>query len=142
MGSRSGDALLHLPVQLQGRRLGHPVDLLVDRDTRRAVGFVVVCADDSFRFLPFAAAEPGREEIVVGSELMLLDDVGHYRSRADSLRALRGGAVVHDGRTVGELRDVLLARDGTLAEVVVVCDGHEERVAAEGTTLSPERAAA
>jgi len=142
MGSRSGDALLHLPVQLHGRRLGHPVDLLVDRGARHAVGFVVVCADDSFRFLPFAAAQPRGEEIAVGSELMLLDDVAHYRGRSESLRALRGGVVHRAGRQVGTLRDVLLSRDGTVAELLVACDGHDERIDAAGATIGPERAAA
>lgn len=142
MGSRSGDTLLHLPVRVGGERFGHPVDLLVDRSAQRAVGFVVVCTDDAFRFLPYAAAQPGREEIAVGSELMLLDDVGHYRERSDSFRALRGGAVHRDGRPVGELRDLVLAGDGAVEELLVVRDGHEERIAAEGTTLSTEHAAA
>lgn len=142
MGSRSADALLRLPVRLHGARLGQPVDVLLDRGSHRALGFVVVCGDDSLRFLPFAAAQPGAEEIAVGSALMLLDDVGFYRSRSESLRSLRGGAVHRNGRPAGELRDVLVARDGSVAEILVLQDGHEERVAAEGTTFSPERAAA
>ena len=51
MGSRSATELLQLPVQLHGIRLGRPVDLLFDPTEWRALGFVVLCGDESRRFL-------------------------------------------------------------------------------------------
>ena len=124
MGSRSATELLLLPVQLQGIRLGRPVDLLVDRNAWRAVGFVVLCGDESRRFLPFAAADLHASEIDVPSALLLLEDVVFYQGRTRSLRGLLGGAVVSGRRELGELRDLLLAADGS-AEALVVEHGGE-----------------
>jgi hypothetical protein len=125
MGSRSATELLLLPVQLHGIRLGRPVDLLLDRDAWRALGFVVLCGDESRRFLPFAAAdlEP-EEEIGVPSALLLLEDVDFYQRRTRSLRGLLGAAVVSGRRELGDLRDLLLAADGS-AEALVVEQGGE-----------------
>jgi len=124
MGSRSATELLLLPVQLQGIRLGRPVDLLVDPNAWRAVGFVVLCGDESRRFLPFAAADLHASEIDVPSALLLLEDVAFYQGRTRSLRGLLGGAVVSGRRELGELRDLLLAADGS-AEALVVEQGGE-----------------
>ena len=113
MRSRSAVALLRLPVRLHGIRLGQPTDLLLDEPAQRALGFVVLCGDDTERFLAYAAASLAEEEIGVESALMLLDDVDFYRSRAESLRALLGTIV--EGGAVG---DVLLAPDGSIAGIV------------------------
>jgi hypothetical protein len=104
MGSRSATELLQLPVQLNGIRLGRPVDLLLDPAEWRALGFVVLCGDESLRFLVFAAADLQEDAIEVTSALLLLEDVDFYRDRSRSLRGLLGG----------ELRDVRVAPDGSV----------------------------
>jgi len=105
MGSRSATELLQLPVQLHGIRLGRPVDLLLDAEEWRALGFVVLCGDESLRFLVFAAADVEADAIEVISALMLLEDVEFYRARSRSLRALI---------KAGEVDDLLLAPDGSV----------------------------
>jgi hypothetical protein len=107
MGSRSATELLQLPVQLHGIRLGRPVDLLLDSGEWRALGFVVLCGDESSRFLVFAAADLGEEAIELPSALVLLEDVDFYRDRSRSLRDLLGG----------EVRDLLVSADGSVEPV-------------------------
>jgi hypothetical protein len=107
MSSRSATELLQLPVELHGIRLGRPVDLLLDPAEWRALGFVVLCGDESSRFLVFAAADVREDAIDLSSALLLLEDVDFYRDRSRSFRDL-----LH-----GELRDLLVAPDGTV-EVV------------------------
>jgi hypothetical protein len=107
--SRSAIELLQLPVRLHGIRLGRPVDLLLDPAEWRALGFVVLCGDESSRFLAFAAADMQEEAIDLPSALVLLEDVGFYRDRSRSLRDLLRG----------ELRDLLLAPDGSVEARVV-----------------------
>jgi hypothetical protein len=113
MGSRSATELLQLPVRLNGIRLGRPVDLLLDPAEWRALGFVVLCGDGSSRFLVFAAADVREDAIDVSSALLLLDDVEFYRDRSRSLRDLLGA----------ELRDLLVARGGSVEALVVERDG-------------------
>jgi hypothetical protein len=107
MGSRSATELLQLPVQLHGIRLGRPVDLLLDPVEWRALGFVVLCGDESSRFLVFAAADLGEEAIELRSALVLLEDVEFYRDRSRSLRDLLGG----------EVSDLLVSPDGSVEPV-------------------------
>ncbi len=143
MGFRSAAGLLQLPVRLHGIRLGQPVDVLLETDGWRAIGFVVLCGDDVQRFLPFAAAQVGEEEIAVGSALMLLEDVDFYRDRAESLRALLGAVARSGGREEGPLRDVLLGADGAAATLVVGRGGAEERLDPRAATVdSASRASA
>ena len=123
-------AALHLPVRLRGLQLGRPVDLLLETDTWNALGFVVLCRDESQRFLPLAAAQTTDDEIRVGSALLLLEDVGFYRARGTSARSLLGGVVHHDGRQAGRLRD-LLVDHGEVTELEV------DRGGANGTTRVP-----
>lgn len=139
MGSRSATELLQLPVRLHGIRLGQPIDLLLDEAAWRALGIVVLCGDDTERFLAYAAAEPGGEEVGVGSALLLLEDVGFYRTRGRSLRHLLGAAATEDGRLVGEVRDVLLAPDGTVEALVLERDGQRRTVAPDGLALDAAR---
>jgi hypothetical protein len=142
MGSRSCTELLQLPVRLHGIRLGQPVDLLLDQVAWRALGLVVRCGDETERFLAFAAAEPAEEEIVVGTALMLLEDVAFYRSRSRSLRSLLGTAVTLDGRGLGAIRDVLLAPDGAVEGLVVERKGRSRTLAPDGVELAAARAPA
>jgi hypothetical protein len=118
MGSRSAIELLQLPVRLNGIRLGRPVDLLLDSAEWRALGFVVLCGDESSRFLVFAAADLREDAIDVSSALLLLEDVEFYRDRSRSLRDLLGV----------ELRDVLVTRDGSVEALVVERDGIAQQI--------------
>ena len=108
MGSRSATELLQLPVQLHGIRLGRPVDLLLDPTDWRALGFVVLCGDESRRFLVFAAADLQEEAIVVSSALLLLEDLDFYLARSRSLRAVLGGVVLSGRSELGFSEQVLL----------------------------------
>lgn len=142
MGSRSSMELLQLPVRLHGIRLAQPVDLLLDETAWRVLGLVVLCGDETERFLAFAAAEPGEEEIVVGSALLLLEDVAFYRARGRSLRDLLGVAVAQSGRRIGTVGDVLLAVDGSVEALVVERNGRRRTVAPADVTLDAARAPA
>ena len=132
MGSRSAIELLLLPVRLQEIRLGRPVDVLLDADAWRVIGFVVLCGDESQRFLVYAAADPREKEIAVGSALLLLDDVDFYRGRSRSLRALLGGTVANAQHELGVLRDLLVAPDGTVSALMVEQDGGMREVEPAG----------
>jgi glucose/arabinose dehydrogenase len=138
MGSRSATELLLLPVRLHGIGLGRPVDVLIDPDAWRALGIVVLCGDESERFLVFAAVDLREDAIDVPSALLLLEDVDFYRVRSRSLRTLLGETVVSERRGVGELRDLLLAPDGTVTALVVEQDGAIREVGPAGATVEPE----
>jgi hypothetical protein len=139
MEPRSAIELLLLPVQLHGIRLGRPVDVLLDAEAWRALGFVVLCGDESERFLVFAAADLREEEVAVTSALLLLEDVDFYRDRSRSLRALLGGAVANGREDHGELRDLLLAPDGTVGALLVERDGATRELEPDGVTVDPDR---
>jgi hypothetical protein len=143
MGSLSASAALHLPVRLRGIQLGRPVDLLLETDTWHAIGYVVLCGDESQRFLPLAASQTTDEEIRVGSALMLLEDVGFYRARGTSYRSLLGGQVHRRGRPAGRLRDLVLA-GGEIVELELDRGGAAGvvRVPASGSVVVPSRATA
>ncbi len=139
MGSRSATALLQLPVQLHGIRLGRTVDLLLDSAEWRALGFVVRCGDESSRFLVFAAADRREDALEVPSALLLLEDVAFYRDRSRSLRGMRGGLVVRGGRELGELRDLRLTADGTVDVLVVGDDEATQEVRPAGASVESVR---
>ena len=139
---RSVHSLLGLPVRFHGSRLGRTADLLVDASRWRLLGFVVECGDEVERFLPFAASQPGDDEIAVGSPLMLLDDVGFYRAHAVSVRALLGAGIERAGRYAGALSDLVVARTADVDELEVDVDGSPHRVAAAGSSVSSPAATA
>jgi hypothetical protein len=93
-------------VRLRGIEVGHAVDVIVDSANVRALGFDVLCRDESRRFLPFTAATIESDHIAIASALTLLaeDQLHFYRSRAGSLRALSpelgGVSVSPDGSIV------------------------------------------
>jgi hypothetical protein len=143
MGPRSATELLRLPVQLHGIRLGRPVDLLLDLADWRALGFVVLCGDDSRRFLVFAAADLQEDAIAVTSALLLLEDVDFYLDRSRSWRSLVGGAVVTGQQEAGELRDLLVRPDGTVEALVVAEEaGIVREVRPVGATVGAEQVSA
>jgi hypothetical protein len=130
MGATSADRLLSLPVRLHGIQLGRPTDVLLDAHHWRVLGFEVICADESRRFLPFATAVIRQDELAVRSALMLLAETDFYRARSRSFRSLRDSPLDLGGEKV-ELRDLLLESDGSVAELVVVRAGIEDRVSSE-----------
>jgi hypothetical protein len=123
MSEWTGDTLLALPVRLHGIQLGRPVDLLLDRAARTAVGLDVLCGDEVHRFLPLPTATVRREEIRVLSPLVLLErrELEFYRARTLALSRLRGGAVELNGRKLGLLRDVIVGDD--LRVIAAIVDG-------------------
>jgi uncharacterized protein YrrD len=138
-GGVSAEALLRLPVKVRGVELGHPIDVVLDPGGRRALGLVVMCKDEEQRFLPLTVAEIGDDEIAVASVLALLDDgeLDFYRRRASTMRLLRGTIVRRDGRIAGHLEDVILLRDGSIAELIVAKgDGRESLQNDEAVKLS------
>jgi len=126
----SAEALLRLPVRLLGIELGYPVDIVLDPDGRRALGFVVLCKDEEQRFLPMTVAQIADGEITVPSPLALLaeDELGFYRTHASTMRLLRGKIVRRSGTDVGHLEDVIVSRDGSVAELVVANGSGLERL--------------
>ena len=137
MGSLSAAAVIQLPVRLQDIELGRPVDLLLETEGWRALGFVVRCRDEAERFLPYMASQPSDEEIAVGSALLLLEDVAFYRKRGVSFRSLLDGQV--EG---GVLRDVILSNTGEVTDIEILLDNAVERIPAMGSTVLPTRASA
>jgi hypothetical protein len=134
----SAAALLQLPVRLRGIQLGRPTDLLLDTDNWHAVGFVVLCGDESTRFLPYAACQPGDDEIAVASALMLLEDVGFYEKRRVSFRSLLDGEVIGGG----VLQDVILGAGGVVTELDVEYEDARQRIPAADAVVRPTRASA
>ena len=141
MGS-SATASLQLPVRLRGIQLGRPTDLLLDIDDWHALGFVVRCRDESVRFLPYGASQPGDHEIEVQSALMLLEDVAFYTERSVSFRSLLGGEVERGGRPAGVLSDIVVGWDGGMEELEIERGGKRLRVPARGSTVIRTRASA
>src|SRR5439155_24120214 len=108
MRSYAAASAPQLPVHLRGIQLAGPIDLLLEVDAWRAIGFAVRCGDESVRFPPCGAAQPFAEEIAVQSALMLLEDVAFYEQRGVSYRSLLDAEV--EGQ--GVLRDFILAGGG------------------------------
>ncbi|HEX3807361.1 MAG TPA: hypothetical protein VHV52_11340 [Gaiellaceae bacterium] len=90
MRGRAAAELLALPVRLHGIELGRPVEVLVDLNADRVVGFEILCGDEARRFLPFAVVELRAGELAIDSALTLIDerDLGFYRRRSRRLRDL------------------------------------------------------
>ena len=117
----SGDELLKLPVRLHGIDLGRQVDVLLDRESLRAVGLDILCGDEVHRFLPLPTAAIGDGGLTIHSPLVLLeeDELAFYRARAFSLNSLRGRAVTKRGKDIGQLHDIVVAPGGDLRAVVL-----------------------
>jgi hypothetical protein len=125
---------MKLPVRLRGIQLGHAVDLLVDLPSERVLGFDVRCGDDVHRFLPVSAVTMRDDELSVSSALTMLEEAELEFYRSAALSKLRGLELLHDERSVGRLRDVVVADGGTVA-AVVVDDGSE--LPGSGLRLAP-----
>src|SRR4051794_26976367 len=109
----SADALLHLPVRLNGIDVGRPVDVIMAPALDRALGLDVLCGDSAHRFLPLSAARIGAHEITLTSALTLIEDASFYPRRGAGYRAARGHAIEQKGRPLGVLRDLVLGTDGS-----------------------------
>jgi hypothetical protein len=143
--TRSAAGLLTLAVRLRGLGLGRTVDLFLDRDDLRLVGFHVLCGDDEHRVLPLAAARIAEDGIEIASPLVLLEEaqLDFYSARTFSLDAIRGRPVRKRDRDVGVLRDLRLNADSTVAAVVVEADGREETLRFDGSIrFDPRRRSA
>ena len=115
------DTLLRAPVRLHGIELGRPVDVILDRELRRAFGIEVHCGDHGRRFLPFAVARVDGDEIAISSSLVLLDssELRFYSDRGATFASVRGATVLRGGRGIGQLTDLGLGPDGAIEEIVV-----------------------
>jgi sporulation protein YlmC with PRC-barrel domain len=129
MGSIASRDVLALPVRVHGIELGRVVELVVDLEVKRVLGFEVRCGDEAHRFLPLAAARVRDGEIAIGSSLTLLDELAFYRGRGHGLGALRGARVASAGGKVGTLRDVVFDAGGSIRELVVATPSGEHRIA-------------
>jgi hypothetical protein len=141
MRELSGDALLALPVRLHGIQLGHPADLLLDRESFRAVGLDVVCGDDVHRFLPLPTAVVSEDGIVIRSPLVLLEkpELDFYLARTFTLSSLRGRVVQRGGSEAGTLRDVVLGPDWDPVALIVQSEGRTRSVVFDDTIrFAPE----
>ena len=135
MTERLGDELLRPPVRLHGIQLGRPVELLLDRETSRAVGFDVLCGDEVRRFLPLPTAAVGDDELTILSPLVLLegDELRFYRSRTFALGSLRGCPVERRGQVEGTLVDIAFAPDGAPVAVIIDRGARRERIPFDAT---------
>ena len=142
MGSIASGDVLALPVRMHGIGLGRVVELVVDLDVRRVLGFEVRCGDETHRFLPLAAAHVHEDRIAIGSPLTLLDELAFYRGRGHGLGALRGARVASAGGDLGTLRDVVFDADGSIRELVLATAAGEQRVAPGADVLVDARVSA
>ena len=127
MNGVSARELLGLPVRLHGIQLGRPIDLILDRERRRVLGFDVRCGDDERRFLPLAAIVREAELAIVSPLVLLAEaELAFYTERGSTFAALRGSDVVRRDDLVGVLEDVVFTKDGPIVDVVVeTADGPE-----------------
>ena len=123
--------LLRRPVRFRDIRLGVPVDVLVDLEASRVVGFDVRCGDAVHRFLPLPACDVVEEAITAPSALVLIDD-GFYRRRSQPFASLRGRPVRARGETFGLLADVLFDDGGFVRALVVETPAGEREVPLDG----------
>jgi len=121
-------------------RLGVVVDVLLDDELRRVLGFDVLCGDRAHRYLPLAACEILADSIAVPSALVLMhQELDFYRQRARALTAVRGFPARRRGRALGTVVDLVFAEDGKLVELVV--ETEEGRAAADagpGLVVGPD----
>src|SRR3954467_11134886 len=115
----SADALLHLPVRLNGIDVGRPVDVIMAPGLDRALGLAVLCGGAGPRSLPLSAASIDAKEIRLSSALTLVEDASFYLRRGAGYRAALGHAIVRNGQQLGVLRDLVLGTGGSVTELVV-----------------------
>ena len=128
------------PVCYADIRLGVVVDVLLDDELRRVLGFDVLCGDRAHRYLPLAACEVQENTIAVPSSLVLMrQELDFYRQRARALTAVCGFPVRRRGRALGTVVDLVFTQDGELFELVLETD--DGRATAEpgpGLVVGPD----
>jgi hypothetical protein len=109
--------------------VGTVVDLLLDRDARRVLGFEVRCGDEEHRFLPFAAATTAAGRVSASTAFAILDapQLASYAHAGASLRALLARGALH-GPASPPLCDLDLAADGSVATVIPQADAPDPSV--------------
>ena len=122
MQTDRASGLLGREVRFRGIRLGVIADVLVDLPSRRALGYDVVCGDDSRRFLPLAASDVVEDHVEVESALVLLEEP-FYRAHAQSYAALRGKPVRRGAIEIGLLEDLLVDPEVELAAALIGVGG-------------------
>ena len=139
MGAVVGD-MLRARVRLHGIELGRPVDLILDRGCRRALGLEVHCGDGERRFLPLAVARLSGDTLAIRSSLLLLDtsELRFYTERGVTLASLRNAPVHSAGRLVGSLADLRVKADGEIEALIIrTKDGPVELPYDDGVTIAP-----
>jgi hypothetical protein len=91
MDARPMSEVLSLPVRMHGIEIGTPVDALLDPVADRLLGFEILCGDGARRFLPFAVARVGADEIEIDSALTLIDERGIEYYRRNARRVAEAG---------------------------------------------------
>jgi hypothetical protein len=122
--------LLRAPVRVRGIQLGHPVDVILDAERRRAIGLEVQCGDNSRRFLPLSVVRYEDGELQIESPLVLLDEreLEFYTKRGATYRSLLRADVAVRGARVGALEDMLLGEGGAIAALVVAAASGSSRI--------------
>ena len=138
-GLRAG-AVESRPVCFADIRVGVVVDVLLDGELRRVLGFDVLYGDRAHRYLPLAACEILEHSIAVPSALVLmLQELDFYRQRARALTAVRGFPARRGGRTLGNVVDLVFAPNGELVELVVETEGGQRAAeAVRGLVVGPD----
>ena len=128
------------PVCYADIRLGVVVDVLLDDELRRVLGFDVLCGDRAHRYLPLSACEILESSIAVPSALVLMrQELDFYRQRARALTAVRGFPARRRGRAVGTVVDLIFAPNGELVELVVETEeGQAAAEAGPGLVVGPD----
>jgi uncharacterized protein YrrD len=128
------------PVCYADIRLGVVVDVLLDDELLRVLGFDVLCGDRVHRYLPLPACEILESSIAVPSTLVLMrQELDFYRRRARALTAVRGFPARLRGRELGTLVDLVFAPNGELVELVVETDeGQAATEAGPGLVVGPD----
>ncbi len=117
--------------------VGAVVDLVLDRNVRRVLGFEVRCGDEEHRFLPFGAATATEAAVDARSPLALLDqpELAFYCANGSSLRTLRGTLARRTGNGAARpVEDLELSTEGDVTGVLLGSKDLEH-VARVGVTL-------
>lgn len=139
-GGLRASAVESRPVCYADIRLGVVVDVLLDDELRRVLGFDVLCGDRAHRYLPLAACEVQESNIAVPSALVLMrQELDFYRQRARALTAVRGFPVRKRGKALGTVIDLVFTQDGELLELVLETDdGHATAEPGPGLVVGPD----
>lgn len=129
--SRSAGALVGLPVEVEGRRVGTVVDIALDRGLRRLLGLDVRDARGEARFLPAPAATLGDDAVATPTALALLERAASAFYDECGIRLGELERLPCEGEGIApstRLADAVLADDGEVEGVVLVARAWRLRV--------------